>query len=55
MINLVEDYDVEGASVRVVEYPENFDDCMEAGKVYGTYVRPLGAAENRLRTCRWET
>ena len=46
VINLVEDYDVEGASVRVDEYPENFDDCMEARKVYGTYVRPLGAAEN---------
>ena len=46
LINLVEEYEMEGASVRVDEYPENFEDGTEARKVYGTYVRPLGAAEN---------
>ena len=39
-------YNVEGTRVRVDEYPEEFEDCLETRKVYGTYVRPLGAAEN---------
>ena len=42
-INLSTDVD---KVARVDEYPEEFQDDMESRKVYGTYVRPLGAAEN---------